>query len=210
MDSLIAMGAAAATVYGIFAIYRIGWGFRIGDMELVHQYSHDLYFESAGTILTLITVGKYLETKSKGKTSEAITKLMNLAPKTVTVVRDGKEQVIDAADVVQGDIFVIKPGESVAVDGVILEGKSSFDESAITGESIPVLKQEGDKVISASINKAGLIRARATRVGKDTTIAQIISLVEEASSSKAPIARLADKIAGIFVPTVIGLSLIHI
>lgn len=208
MDSLIAMGATAATVYGIFAIYRIGWGFRIGDMELVHQYSHDLYFESAGTILTLITVGKYLETKSKGKTSEAITKLMNLAPKTVTVVRDGKEQVIDAADVVQGDIFVIKPGESVAVDGVILEGKSSFDESAITGESIPVLKQEGDKVISASINKAGLIRARATRVGKDTTIAQIIRLVEEASSSKAPIARLADKIAGIFVPTVIGIAIV--
>ena len=208
MDSLIAMGATAATVYGIFAIYRIGWGFRIGDMELVHRYSHDLYFESAGTILTLITVGKYLETKSKGKTSEAITKLMNLAPKTVTVVRDGKEQVIGAADVVQGDIFVIKPGESVAVDGVILEGKSSFDESAITGESIPVLKQEGDKVISASINKAGLIRARTTRVGKDTTIAQIIRLVEEASSSKAPIARLADKIAGIFVPTVIGIAIV--
>lgn len=208
MDSLIAMGATAATVYGIFAIYRIGWGFSTGNMELVHQYSHDLYFESAGTILTLITVGKYLETKSKGKTSEAITKLMNLAPKTVTVVRDEKEQVIDAADVVQGDIFVIKPGESVAVDGVIVEGKSSFDESAITGESIPVLKQEGDKVISASINKAGLIHARATRVGKDTTIAQIISLVEEASSSKAPIARLADKIAGVFVPTVIGIAIV--
>lgn len=208
MDSLIAMGATAATVYGIFAIYRIGWGFSTGNMELVHQYSHDLYFESAGTILTLITVGKYLETKSKGKTSEAITKLMNLAPKTVTVVRDGKEQVIDAADVVQGDVFVIKPGESVAVDGVIVEGKSSFDESAITGESIPVLKQEGDKVISASINKAGLIHARATRVGKDTTIAQIISLVEEASSSKAPIARLADKIAGVFVPTVIGIAIV--
>lgn len=208
MDSLIAMGATAATVYGIFAIYRIGWGFSTGNMELVHQYSHDLYFESAGTILTLITVGKYLETKSKGKTSEAITKLMNLAPKTVTVVRDGKEQVIDAADVVQGDIFVIKPGESVAVDGVIVEGKSSFDESAITGESIPVLKQEGDKVISASINKAGLIHARATRVGKDTTIAQIINLVEEASSSKAPIARLADKIAGVFVPTVIGIAIV--
>mgnify|MGYP002770471158 FL=1 len=208
MDSLIAMGATAATVYGIFAIYRIGWGFSTGNMELVHQYSHDLYFESAGTILTLITVGKYLETKSKGKTSEAITKLMNLAPKTVTVVRDGKEQVIDAADVVQGDIFMIKPGESVAVDGVIVEGKSSFDESAITGESIPVLKQEGDKVISASINKAGLIHARATRVGKDTTIAQIISLVEEASSSKAPIARLADKIAGVFVPTVIGIAIV--
>lgn len=208
MDTLIAMGAAAATVYGIFAIYRIGWGLGNGDMALVEQYSHDLYFESAGTILTLITVGKYLETKSKGKTSEAITKLMNLAPKTVTVVRDEREQVIDAADVLEGDIFLIKPGESVAVDGVILEGKSSFDESAITGESIPVLKQEGDKVISASINKAGLVRAKATRVGGDTTIAQIIRLVEEASSSKAPIARLADKIAGIFVPTVIGIAIV--
>ena len=208
MDSLIAMGATAATVYGIFAIYRIGWGFRIGDMELVHQYSHDIYFESAGTILTLITVGKYLETKSKGKTSEAITKLMNLAPKTVTVVRDGKEQVIDAADVVQGDIFVIKPGESVAVDGVILEGKSSFDESAITGESIPVSKKAGDKLVSASINKSGFIRARATKVGEDTTIEQIIRLVEEASSSKAPIARLADKIAGIFVPVVISIAVV--
>ena len=208
MDSLIALGSGAALVYGIFAMYRISYGLGYGDMAVVEHYAHDLYFESSGTILTLITVGKYLETKSKGKTSEAITKLMNLAPKTVTVVRDGKEQVIDAADVVQGDIFVIKPGESVAVDGVILEGKSSFDESAITGESIPVLKQEGDKVISASINKAGLIRARATRVGKDTTIAQIISLVEEASSSKAPIARLADKIAGIFVPTVIGIAIV--
>ena len=208
MDTLIAMGAAAATVYGIFAIYRIGWGLGNGDMALVEQYSHDHYFESAGTILTLITVGKYLETKSKGKTSEAITKLMNLAPKTVTVVRDGREQVIDAADVLAGDIFLIKPGESVAIDGVILEGKSSFDESAITGESIPVPKQEGDKVISASINKAGLVRAKATRVGGDTTIAQIIRLVEEASSSKAPIARLADKIAGIFVPTVIVIAIV--
>lgn len=208
MDSLIAIGASAAIVYGIFAIYRIGYGMGYGNMELVTQYSHDLYFESAGTILTLITVGKYLETKSKGKTSEAITKLMNLAPKTVTVIREGTEQTIDAAQVVQGDIFLIKPGESVAVDGVILEGKSSFDESAITGESIPVLKQEGDKVISASINKAGLIRAKATKVGSDTTIAQIIRLVEEASSSKAPIARLADKIAGIFVPAVIGIAIV--
>lgn len=208
MDSLIAIGATASIVYGIFAIYRIGYGLGHGDMDVVSHYRHDLYFESAGMILTLITVGKYLETKSKGKTSEAITKLMNLAPKTVTVIRDGAEQVIDAADVAAGDIFLIKPGEAVAVDGVILEGKSSFDESAITGESIPVLKQEGDKVISASINKAGLIRAKATKVGNDTTIAQIIRLVEEASSSKAPIARLADKISGIFVPTVIGIALV--
>ena len=179
-----------------------------GDMMVVHQYAHDLYFESAGTILTLITIGKYLETKSKGKTSEAITKLLNLAPKTATVVRDGVEQVVDAADGGKGEIFLVKPGESVAVDGIVLEGKSSFDESAITGESIPVPKQEGDTIVSASINKSGLIRAKATKVGEDTTIAQIIRLVEEASSSKAPIAKMADKIAGVFVPAVITIALI--
>ena len=208
MDSLIAIGAGAAILYGIFAIYRIGYAMGHGDMAVVHQYAHDLYFESAGTILTLITIGKYLETKSKGKTSEAITKLLNLAPKTVTVVRDGVEQVIDATDVEKGEIFLVKPGESVAVDGIVLEGKSSFDESAITGESIPVPKQEGDTIVSASMNKSGLIRAKATKVGEDTTIAQIIRLVEEASSSKAPIAKMADKIAGVFVPTVITIALI--
>ena len=208
MDSLIAIGAGAAILYGIFAIYRIGYAMGHGDMMVVHQYAHDLYFESAGTILTLITIGKYLETKSKGKTSEAITKLLNLAPKTVTVVRDGVEQVVDAADVEKGEIFLVKPGESVAVDGIVLEGKSSFDESAITGESIPVPKQEGDTIVSASINKSGLIRAKATKVGEDTTIAQIIRLVEEASSSKAPIAKMADKIAGVFVPAVITIALI--
>lgn len=208
MDSLIAIGAGAAILYGIFAIYRIGYAMGHGDMAVVHQYAHDLYFESAGTILTLITIGKYLETKSKGKTSEAITKLLNLAPKTVTVVRDGVEQVVDAADVQKGEIFLVKPGESVAVDGIVLEGKSSFDESAITGESIPVPKQEGDTIVSASMNKSGLIRAKATKVGEDTTIAQIIRLVEEASSSKAPIAKVADKIAGVFVPTVITIALI--
>lgn len=208
MDSLIAIGAGAAILYGIFAIYRIGYAMGHGDMAVVHQYAHDLYFESAGTILTLITIGKYLETKSKGKTSEAITKLLNLAPKTVTVVRDGVEQVVDAADVEKGEIFLVKPGESVAVDGIVLEGKSSFDESAITGESIPVPKQDGDVIVSASINKSGLIRAKATKVGEDTTIAQIIRLVEEASSSKAPIAKMADKIAGVFVPTVITIALI--
>lgn len=208
MDSLIAIGAGAAILYGIFAIYRIGYAMGHGDMMVVHQYAHDLYFESAGTILTLITIGKYLETKSKGKTSEAITKLLNLAPKTVTAVRDGVEQVVDAADVGKGEIFLVKPGESVAVDGIVLEGKSSFDESAITGESIPVPKQEGDTIVSASINKSGLIRAKATKVGEDTTIAQIIRLVEEASSSKAPIAKMADKIAGVFVPAVITIALI--
>lgn len=208
MDTLIALGAGASILYGIFAIYRIGYGLGHGEMEVVHRYSHDLYFESAGMILTLITVGKYLETRSKGKTSEAITKLVNLAPKTVTVIRDGKETVLDAAEVQVGDVFVVKPGEAVAVDGVVLEGKSSFDESAITGESIPVLKQEGDKIVSASINKSGLIRAKASKVGEDTTIAQIIRLVEEASASKAPIARLADKIAGIFVPTVMTIAFI--
>ena len=208
MDSLIAIGAGAAILYGIFAIYRIGYAMGHGDMAVVHQYAHDLYFESAGTILTLITIGKYLETKSKGKTSEAITKLLNLAPKTVMVVRDGVEQVVDAADVGKGEIFLVKPGESVAVDGIVLEGKSSFDESAITGESIPVPKQEGDTIVSASINKSGLIRAKATKVGEDTTIAQIIRLVEEASSSKAPIAKMADKIAGVFVPAVITIALI--
>lgn len=208
MDSLIAIGAGAAILYGIFAIYRIGYAMGHGDMMVVHQYAHDLYFESAGTILTLITIGKYLETKSKGKTSEAITKLLNLAPKTVTVVRDGVEQVVDAADVEKGEIFLVKPGESVAVDGIVLEGKSSFDESAITGESIPVPKQEGDTIVSASINKSGLIRAKATKVGEDTTIAQIIRLVKEASSSKAPIAKMADKIAGVFVPAVITIALI--
>ncbi len=208
MDSLIAIGAGAAILYGIFAIYRIGYAMGHGDIMVVHQYAHDLYFESAGTILTLITIGKYLETKSKGKTSEAITKLLNLAPKTVTAVRDGVEQVVDAADVGKGEIFLVKPGESVAVDGIVLEGKSSFDESAITGESIPVPKQEGDAIVSASMNKSGLIRAKATKVGEDTTIAQIIRLVEEASSSKAPIAKMADKIAGVFVPTVITIALI--
>ena len=208
MDSLIAIGAGAAILYGIFAIYRIGYAMGHGDIAVVHQYAHDLYFESAGTILTLITIGKYLETKSKGKTSEAITKLLNLAPKTVTVVRGGVEQVVDAADVEKGEIFLVKPGESVAVDGIVLEGKSSFDESAITGESIPVPKQEGDTIVSASMNKSGLIRAKATKVGEDTTIAQIIRLVEEASSSKAPIAKMADKIAGVFVPAVITIALI--
>lgn len=208
MDSLIAIGSGAAILYGIFAIYRIGYGLGHGDLSLAAHYSHDLYFESAGTILTLITVGKYLESRSKGRTSEAITKLINLAPKTAVVIRNGIEQEIDVSEIAVGELFIIKPGESVAVDGVIEEGQSSFDESAITGESIPVQKQAGDKVISASLNKSGFIKARAVKVGEDTTLAQIIRLVEEASSSKAPIAKLADRIAGVFVPVVIGIALL--
>lgn len=208
MDSLIAIGSSAAIIYGIFALYRIGYGLGHGQPEVVERYSMDLYFESAGTILTLITLGKYLETKSKGRTSEAITKLMNLAPKTAFVMREGEEREIPVEEIAAGDLVVVKPGASVPVDGVIEEGSTSIDESAITGESIPVEKKPGDQVISATVNKTGYFRFRATKVGENTTIAQIVKLVEEASSSKAPIAKLADKIAGIFVPTVICIALL--
>lgn len=211
MDSLIAIGASAALVYGIFAIFRIGYGLGHGDMALVEQYAMDIYFESAGTILTLITVGKYLETKSKGKTGEAITKLMDLSPKTAIVIRkDGREEQIPTEKLRAGDIFLVKPGSVVPVDGIVVEGTSSVDESAITGESIPVEKTAGDPVVSATVNKAGVLRCEARKVGEDTTLAQIIRLVEEASASKAPIAKLADKIAGVFVPTVIGIALITV
>ena len=209
MDSLIALGSGAALVYGIFAMYRISYGLGYGDMAVVEHYSHDLYFESSGTILTLITVGKYLESRSKGKTSEAITKLMNLAPKVaVLVTGDGQEKEVPTENLQKGDIFLVKPGSLVPVDGIVLEGNSSVDEAAITGESVPVEKQAGDHVVSATVNKAGFLKCRADRVGDDTTLAQIIRLVEEASASKAPIAQLADKVAGVFVPTVITISLI--
>ena len=209
MDSLIAIGASAAVIYGCFAIFRIGYGLGHGDMALVEQYSMDIYFESAGTILTLITVGKYLETKSKGKTSAAITKLMDLSPKTAIILKeDGSEEQIPTEDVKEGDVFLVKPGSLVPVDGLVLEGNSSVDESAITGESIPVEKSAGDKVVSATVNKAGALKCRAEKVGEDTTLSQIIRLVEEAGASKAPIARLADKIAGVFVPIVIGIALL--
>lgn len=207
MDSLIAIGSTAALVYGVFAIYRIGYGLGIQDMELVERYHMDLYFESAGTILALITLGKYLETKSKGKTSEAITKLMNLAPKTASVERNGVEVTIPVEEVMVDDIFFVKPGSTIPVDGMIIEGSSSLDESAITGESIPVEKKSGDLVVAATINKAGFLKCKATKVGNDTTLAKIIQLVEEASSSKAPIAKMADKIAGIFVPVVIIIAI---
>ena len=208
MDSLIAIGSSASLVYGIFAIYRMSYGLGQGNMELVHRYYHDLYFESAAMILALITVGKYLETRSKGKTSEAITKLLDLAPKTAVVERNGQETEIPVEQVQAGDIVVVRPGASVPVDGFIIEGSTSIEEAAITGESIPVHKQEGDTVIAATMNKTGFIRFKATRVGEDTTFSQIIRLVEEASASKAPIAKIADKISGIFVPVVIAIAIV--
>ncbi|MCI9309814.1 MAG: heavy metal translocating P-type ATPase [Lawsonibacter sp.] len=208
MDSLIAVGSAAAVVYGVFAIYQMGWGLGHGDMELVAKYHMDLYFESAGMILTLITLGKFLETRSKGKTGEAISRLMDLAPKTAHVIRGGVETEIPVEEVQVGDRVVVRPGQSIPVDGVIVEGQSAVDESALTGESLPVDKGPGDKVAAASINKSGSFIFEASRVGEDTTLAQMIRLVEEASASKAPIAKLADKVSGIFVPVVMGIALI--
>ena len=207
MDSLIAIGSAAAVFYGIFAIYRIGYGLGHNDPEMVKHYMHDLYFESAGTILALITLGKFLEARSKGKTSEAIAKLVNLAPKTANVIRSGVEQEIPVEEVVIGDILAVRPGQSIPVDGIIVEGSSSVDQAALTGESIPVDKQAGDKVIAATINKSGYFTMRADKVGDDTTLAQIIRLVEEASSSKAPISKLADRISSVFVPIVIVIAI---
>lgn len=208
MDSLIALGSGAALVYGIFAIYRIGHGLGNMDMDMVMRYTHDLYFESAAMILALITFGKYLEARSKGKTSEAISKLMDLAPKTATVLRDGNEIEIPVEEVVLDDVILVRPGQRIPVDGVIIEGSTAVDQSALTGESIPVEKQSGDKVIAATINKTGFFKFKATKVGDDTTLAQIIQLVEDASSSKAPIAKLADKISGIFVPVVIIIAVL--
>lgn len=207
MDTLIALGSAASTIYGLFAFYRIGYGLGHGDNALVSHYLSDIYFESAGTIVTLITLGKYLEARSKGKTSSAIEKLMDLSPHTALVLRGGMEQEIPVSLVTLGDTVIVKPGARVPVDGVIVSGHTSLDESAITGESLPVEKKEGDSVISASMNQNGYFQMKAQRVGEDTTIQQIIRLVEEASSSKAPIARLADKVSGIFVPVVMLIAL---
>ena len=208
MDSLVGLGSMAAALYGVFAIFRMSWGLGHGDLALVSQYSMNLYFESAGMIVTLIDIGKYLEARAKGKTSTAIEKLMDLAPKQATVLRNGIETVIPVEELVVGDEIVIRPGESIPADGIISEGSTSVDESAITGESIPVEKQAGDKVTSATINKTGFIHIKAQRVGSDTTISQIIKLVDEASASKAPIAKLADTISGYFVPAVIAIALV--
>ena len=208
MDSLIAIGSSAATIYGIFAMYMIGYGLGHNNIQLVNKYTTNLYFESAGTILTLITVGKYLETRAKGKTGDAISKLINLAPKTTIVLKNEKEIEIEVEKVLLGDIIIIKPGDSIPLDGEIIEGNSFVDEAAITGESIPVQKNIGDQVISGTINKNGYFKFRVTKIGENTTLAQIIKLVEEASNSKAPISRLADKVSGIFVPVVILIAIL--
>lgn len=208
MDSLIAIGAGAAFAYGIVAIYCIGYGLEIKDAELVHTYVMNLYFESAATIVTLITLGKFLETRAKGKTSQAIEKLIDLSPKTAVVIRDGKEVTVGVEEVMIGETVVVKAGQAIPLDGVITEGVGAVDESAITGESIAVEKNVGDRVIGATINQSGYFKFKVEKIGADTTLSQIISLVEEAASSKAPIAKLADKVSGIFVPVVISIAII--
>jgi len=208
MDSLVAIGSSAAFIYGVYALVRIYFGLKQGDLELVSQFSHNLFFETGTTILTLITLGKYLEARSKRRTSDALSKLIDSAPETATVIRFGEEIKIPAEEVVVGDMISIRPGQKIPVDGEVMEGISAVDESAITGESIPVTKEPGDTVISASINKTGYLLFRATKVGEDTTFSQIVKLLEEASASKAPIARLADRVSRVFVPTVILIALI--
>lgn len=206
MDSLIAIGSFAAAVYGIFAIYKIGYGLGHGLDDMVSHYSMDLYFESAGVILTLITLGKFLETRAKSKTTDAITKLIKLRPDSAVVIKDGKELTINADELLPGDIIAVKPGQTIPVDGEVVSGSSSVDESALTGESIPVMKNPGDKVTGGCVNINGFFTFKATKVGEDTALSQIIQLVEAAASSKAPIARLADKISGVFVPIVIAVA----
>ena len=207
MDSLVGMGSMAAAVFGAFALFRMGWGLGHGDMELVAEYSRNLYFESAGMIVTLITVGKFLEARAKGKTGAALAKLMELAPRQANVLREGREISLPVEELKPGDEIIVRPGERIPADGEVLSGQTGVDESALTGESMPVFKQVGDKVTSATLNKAGAIHFRAEKVGGDTAISQIIRLVDEASASKAPMARLADRIAGIFVPAVILIAL---
>ena len=208
MDSLIAIGSSAAIVYGIFAVYRIGWGYGHGDYETVARYSMDLYFESAGTILTLITLGKLLESRAKNKTTDAISSLVRLQPKTAFVIRNGKAEEVHVENVQYGDIVSVKQGSTIPVDGVIVSGSCTVDASVITGESIPVEKNTGDKVTGATINTSGYIEIRATGIGEESTLSSIIRLVEEASSSKAPVARSADKISGVFVPIVICIAVL--
>lgn len=206
MDTLVAMGAGAALVYGVFAIIMMGAGLASGNPDQVMQFRHDLYFESASMILTLITVGKMLEAYSKGKTTSALKSLMQLAPPTACVLREEGELTIPVEQVRVGDIFLVRPGESIPVDGVVLEGQSSVNEAALTGESMPVDKEKGSPVSAATINQNGALTCRATRVGQDTTLSQVIRLVADAASTKAPLARTADKVAGVFVPTVIGIA----
>lgn len=208
MDTLVAIGSLAAFLYGIFATVKIGWGLYAGNYDVVMQFHMDLYFESAATILTLVTLGKHLEEKSKNKTSEALRKLIDLSPKTACVERDGIESEIPASEVLQGDIVVVRPGESIAVDGIVESGASSVNEAALTGESMPAEKQAGSTVCAGAVNLTGFIKIKATHVGEDTTLSQMVRLVREAAQSKAPIAKMADKISGVFVPAVIVIAVL--
>lgn len=210
MDALVALGSAAAFLYSTYVLFAMTDAQMRGDMDLVMVYMHEFYFESAATILTLITVGKMLEARSKGKTTNALKGLMELAPQTAMVVRDGKEQQVRVAEVKKGDIFVVRPGENIPVDGVIIEGHSAVNEAALTGESIPVDKEEKDAVFAATVNQSGFIRCEATRVGEDTTLSQIIQMVSDAAATKAPIAKVADQVSGVFVPVVMGIALVTV
>ena len=210
MDTLVALGSAASFGYSVYVLFAMTDAQVKGDMDAVMSYMHEFYFESAAMILTLITVGKMLESHSKGKTTDALKSLMKLAPKTATLIRDEKEVVVSIDDVKSGDIFVVRPGENVPVDGIVLDGNSAVNESALTGESIPVDKAAGDKVSAATLNQSGFIRCRATRVGEDTTLSQIIQMVSDAAATKAPIAKIADKVSGVFVPAVIAIAVVTI
>lgn len=208
MDTLVALGSGASFVYSVYALFAMSDAVTKGDMILTHKYMHEFYFESAAMILTLITVGKMLEARSKGKTTDALKSLMELAPKTATIVREGEEVVVAIEQVQIGDEFVVRPGENIPVDGFVLEGSGAVNESALTGESLPVDKTVGDKVSAATINQSGFLRCKATRVGEDTTLSQIIQMVSDAAATKAPIAKIADKVSGVFVPVVISISIV--
>ncbi len=208
MDTLVALGSGASFVWSVYVLFAMTAAQSKGDFAAVHEYMHEFYFESAAMILTLITVGKMLEARSKGKTTDALKSLMTLAPQKATVIRNSEETEIPVSDVKKGDVFIVKPGESIPVDGVVTEGTAAVDESALTGESVPADKEKGDSVSAATINKSGFIKCEATRIGEDTTFSQIIKTVSEAAASKAPIARIADKVSGIFVPVVIAIAII--
>ena len=210
MDTLVALGAGASYGYSLYALFAMTDAQFRGDMAGVMTYMHELYFESAAMILTLITVGKMLEASSKGRTTDALKSLMKLAPKTATVIRDGAEETVSIEQVRKGDIFVVRPGENIPVDGIVMEGHSAVNESALTGESIPVDKKEGDTVSAATLNQSGFLKCEASRVGEDTTLSQIIQMVSDAAATKAPIAKVADRVSGAFVPAVIGISLVTI
>ncbi len=208
MDTLVALGSAASFLYSTYALFAMADAQALGNMEHAAHFLHEFYFESAAMILTLITVGKMLEARSKGKTTDALKSLMKLAPKTATLLVGGAEQTVGIEQVQVGDIFVVRPGENIPVDGVILEGHTAVNESALTGESIPVDKVEGDQVSAATVNQSGYVRCRATRVGQDTTLSQIIKMVSDAAATKAPIAKVADKVSGVFVPAVISIAVV--